>query len=85
MEESRAHGVAAVVEHALGMKGSSVQPQTGRWGGDIESGYVVECVTDGTGFPREALLDLRPKLQVLVRSGLTFYVTAEVVECMEVF
>lgn len=88
--EAQAHHVAWVVEGILGMKGSSVLPQQGRWDGVAEAGYIVECCAPVKGYDRRTPSDfirlVGPALQSKVKTlGLTFYVTAEEVLAMEVF
>lgn len=86
-----AHIIAMVVERECGAKGSALIPQTGRWDGMGEQGYIVECVSDKPwdrdDAGREGLLrSVGASLQPHVKpSGLTFYVTAEQVLAMEVF
>lgn len=89
--ETAAGLIAAAVEGECGAEGSAIVSQQGRWKGQIEAGYVIECVSDNAWdideMGRAGLLrSVGASLQALVKgTGLTFYVTAEQVLAMEVF
>ena len=78
------HEVAKALEVALGMKGSSVQRQEGRWAGNVEDGYVVEVTCDRGYSTRQVAKMVEMRLQRWT-PGLTFYVTVSELSCMEVF
>lgn len=77
--------IALSLERGLGMKGSSIQHQLGRWDSKTEPGHVIEITCDWMNESQVAEnveAELRPFVDSL---GLTFYVTIETVKCMEVF
>lgn len=79
------HVLAAKIEDILDARGSSVQPQQGRWHGDVEIGVVIEISVPGTYWPGRIHLFGSELKDELSRWGLTAYVTADHTEAMEVY
>lgn len=76
------HVIARQVEEFFGARGSSVQPQEGRWHGAVETGAVIELCVDVT----EDLGNFAAYLRSMIQPyGLTAYVTAERVTAVEVY
>lgn len=82
--ETHRHNVALSLEGALGMKGSSVQAQEGRWDGQVEPGYVVTLTCD-RGYSTRQVAALVKQYLDRYTPNLSFYVTVQEVSCMEVF
>lgn len=82
-----AHSAAERMETRFKVKGSSVQPQVGRWDGKAEPGYIVEVAVPFQGAYANLGKLVHGILQPMVgRWGLTFYVTlAREVVAMEVW
>lgn len=73
--ENRAAYVASVLETRLGVKGSAIYPQVGRWGGRGEPGHVVEVAVPAASRSNIGKA-VHEELQGLVEAfELTFYVT----------